>query len=145
MDNDLLPCPFCGGPVEFELTESIFPDPIHGFRKWYGVVCRNTENRGGTCAVSIRPSASKEAAIARWNSRTAQPAPAPVQTAPVDWNELTDLDRQQVFESLPDMLNGFLKTWGWVHFAKGIEQKCREKNSHPARPESNPKENQNDP
>jgi predicted Fe-S protein YdhL (DUF1289 family) len=45
------------------------------------------------------------------------------------WNELTDEDRQAAFNSLPDMLDGFLKTWGWLHFAKAIEAKCREKNA----------------
>lgn len=44
------------------------------------------------------------------------------------WTELTDEDRQRAFESLPDMLDGFLKTWGWLHFAKAIEAQCRAKN-----------------
>lgn len=44
------------------------------------------------------------------------------------WHELNDADRQKAFESLPDMLDGFLKTWGWLHFAKAIEAKCRQKN-----------------
>lgn len=48
--------------------------------------------------------------------------------AVAQWQELSDEDRQAVFDSLPDMLDGFLKKWGWLHFAKGIENKCREKN-----------------
>ncbi len=44
------------------------------------------------------------------------------------WVGLTDEDRQAVFESLPDALDGFLKLWGWPHFAKAIEIKVREKN-----------------
>jgi hypothetical protein len=44
------------------------------------------------------------------------------------WVELTDEDRKAVFDSLDGGLEGFLKTWGWLHFAKGIEAKCREKN-----------------
>lgn len=61
--DELKPCPFCGGPVELE-------QPISDrYRKFYGVVCRNTMNRGGTCAIEQRPSASKEAAIERWNRR----------------------------------------------------------------------------
>jgi hypothetical protein len=44
------------------------------------------------------------------------------------WVELTDEDRKAVFDSLDGGLDGFLKTWGWLHFAKGIEAKCREKN-----------------
>jgi hypothetical protein len=59
--HELLPCPFCGGEVELEQTIDR--------RKWWGVVCRNTINVGGSCAVQIAPSASKEAAISRWNMR----------------------------------------------------------------------------
>ena len=64
MTDHLLPCPFCGGPVYMERTVDE--------RKWYGIVCRNTLNRGGSCAVSIRPSASEEAAVERWNKRAWQ-------------------------------------------------------------------------
>lgn len=45
------------------------------------------------------------------------------------WVELTDDDRNRAFHSLPDMLEGFLKTWGWLHFANAIEAICREKNT----------------
>ena len=45
------------------------------------------------------------------------------------WVPLTDADRQRAFESMPDMLDGFLKTWGWLHFANAIEEICREKNA----------------
>lgn len=48
--------------------------------------------------------------------------------APVAWQELTDEDRKRAFNTLPDMLDGFLKTWGWLHFAKAIEAECRKKN-----------------
>ncbi|PPA72837.1 hypothetical protein C4E15_28140 [Achromobacter spanius] len=58
---DLKPCPFCGGLVDLERTIDE--------RSWWGVVCRNTLNLGGTCAVQIRPSTTKEAAIQRWNMR----------------------------------------------------------------------------
>lgn len=44
------------------------------------------------------------------------------------WNALTDEDRKAAFESLPDMLEGFMKKWGWLHFAKEIERRCYEKN-----------------
>lgn len=58
-------------------------------------------------------------------------APAP---QPAAWNALTDEDRERAMRSMPDMLGGFLKTWGWLHFAKAIEAICREKNLrvHPA-------------
>ena len=63
MTDKLLPCPFCGGPVKLE-------NPLGDqHRSWWGVVCRNTINLGGTCAIEQRPSASKEAAIERWNRR----------------------------------------------------------------------------
>lgn len=54
-------CPFCGVIPTLEKT-------IDG-RKWWGVVCRSAKNRGGTCAISSRPTASPEAAIERWNNR----------------------------------------------------------------------------
>lgn len=57
------------------------------------------------------------------------------QTSQIDprrqWVELTDDDRNRAFQSLPDMLEGFLKTWGWLHFANAIEAICREKNTSP--------------
>lgn len=46
------------------------------------------------------------------------------------WVELTDEDRQAAFESLPDMLEGFLKKWGWLHFSKALEDKLKEKNGY---------------
>jgi hypothetical protein len=69
MTKTLKPCPFCGGSVTLELaTEEYYH--FQSKRKFWGVVCRNTLNRGGSCAIQQRPSASKEAAIARWNMRT---------------------------------------------------------------------------
>lgn len=64
----LLPCPFCGGPVTLERAHES-RDEIYGEREWWGVVCRNTMNLGGTCAIEQRPSASQEAAVERWNRR----------------------------------------------------------------------------
>lgn len=61
MTAALLPCPFCGGPVKLEATRNSRP--------WWGVVCRNTLNLGGTCAIQQIPSGSAEAAVARWNRR----------------------------------------------------------------------------
>jgi hypothetical protein len=71
LDSLLSPCPFCGGPVRLERARNTY-DPLVGTRKWWGVICRNTTNRGGTCAIEQAPSASPEAAIDRWNLR-AQP------------------------------------------------------------------------
>lgn len=67
--KELKPCPFCGGLVELERAENT-RGGIYGERKWWGVVCRNTINRGGTCAIQQAPSASEDAAIDRWNMRT---------------------------------------------------------------------------
>lgn len=67
----LAPCPFCGGPVQLE-EASPTRDRLYGERRWYGVVCRNTTNIGGSCAMEQIPSASKESAIARWNRRASQ-------------------------------------------------------------------------
>ncbi|UXN73408.1 Lar family restriction alleviation protein [Devosia sp. A8/3-2] len=65
--SELLPCPFCGGAVFLERpTERPLHSPPD---EWWGVVCRNTENLGGTCAIQQRPSRTKEAAIDRWNTR----------------------------------------------------------------------------
>ena len=74
--TDLLPCPFCGGPVELESAPSTRSE-VYGKRDWWGVVCRNTINLGGTCAIYQIPSASKEAAIERWNRRAHLGHPEP--------------------------------------------------------------------
>lgn len=61
---ELKPCPFCGGSVRLEQPADRAPRD-----DWWGVVCRNTENLGGTCAIEQRPSRTKEAAVERWNRR----------------------------------------------------------------------------
>jgi hypothetical protein len=63
-DIKLKPCPFCGGEVEIETTLRAY-----SCRDWYGIVCRNTKNLGGTCALQIAPQASPEVAAKRWNMR----------------------------------------------------------------------------
>jgi hypothetical protein len=68
MTDTLKPCPFCGGPVKLEEAHPT-RDRMFGERRWWGVVCRNTTNLGGTCAIQQRPSASRGAAIERWNRR----------------------------------------------------------------------------
>jgi hypothetical protein len=67
-EQRLLPCPFCGGPVQLEKTRD-GTHPIYGRRSFYGVTCRNTTNLGGTCCMEQVPSASREAAVTRWNTR----------------------------------------------------------------------------
>ncbi len=77
---------------------------------------------GGVGPLVTRGQAEQQATVKE--SLTARPAQPAAQ-----WIELTDEDRQAVFESLPNALEGFLKLWGWLHFAKAIEAKLREKNS----------------
>jgi hypothetical protein len=76
MTTPLLPCPFCGGPVEIEQVGATV-NRYMGPRRWYGVTCRNAENRGGTCAMEIRPQASIEAATERWNMRDGKASDIP--------------------------------------------------------------------
>ena len=73
----LLPCPFCGGP---EAMEEAYPtrSSMYGERRWWGVICRNTINRGGSCAIQQIPSASIDAAAERWNHRAPLEARKPL-------------------------------------------------------------------
>lgn len=55
------------------------------------------------------------------------PVPSPregMQDEAREWIALTDDDRIDVMKSLPDAIDGFLKGWGWLHFAKAIEARC---------------------
>lgn len=70
MPDKLKPCPFCGGKVKLERPLDLLPNST----EWWGVVCRNTINLGGSCAIQQIPSRTKEAAIARWNMRAGKPA-----------------------------------------------------------------------
>lgn len=80
--TSLLPCPFCGAAVTLEEAQGTQRPE----RRFWGVVCRGTANRGGTCAIQQRPSASPEAAIERWNRRA---TPTPNELSP----EFTDTAR----------------------------------------------------
>jgi hypothetical protein len=60
-----------------------------------------------------------------WNVQPLHTYPPAAQRT---WVGLTDEDRQAAFESMPDMLDGFLKTWGWLHFSKALEAKLKHKN-----------------
>lgn len=62
----------------------------------------------------------------KMESLLAKTAASPQRT----WVGLTDEDRQAAFESMPNMLDGFLKTWGWLHFSKAIEAKLKQKNGY---------------
>ena len=78
--SEMKPCPFCGGPVELERTVGSY-ERVRNGRPFWGVVCRNTINLGGTCAIQQIPSASEEAAIERWNRRAQLEASADAEDA----------------------------------------------------------------
>jgi hypothetical protein len=66
--TEFLPCPFCSGPVKLESVTTKYSQE-HGNREFWGIVCRNTFNEGGSCCMEQVPSASQEAAVNRWNMR----------------------------------------------------------------------------
>lgn len=70
-----------------------------------------------------------------WSRMLTSAPPAP---SVGGWVELTDEDRERAMRSMPDMLEGFMKTWGWLHYAKAIEAICREKNALPQPPKEKP-------
>lgn len=74
---ELLPCPFCGGPVTIERTLN-----NRSNRRWWGIICRNTINLGGTYDVQICPQVSPEAAAQRWNMRNGVNHTKPADTHP---------------------------------------------------------------
>jgi hypothetical protein len=82
--EELKPCPFCGGAVELEQANS------RGAHRGWGVVCRNTINLGGTCAIEQIPSASREAATERWNRRAAASAQATATPVPTEFVGVED-------------------------------------------------------
>jgi hypothetical protein len=46
------------------------------------------------------------------------------------WQMLSDDDRIEVLNTMPDYMDGFCKTWGWLNFSKATEKKIIEKNRH---------------
>lgn len=111
--NKLEPCPFCGGAVELERTTGEY-ERHHGQREWWGVVCRNTINVGGTCAIQQIPSASKEAAVERWNRRT--PAKREASTEPSAHALIAECNAVQ---EVPFDLRQRLKAWLAAQPARG--------------------------
>lgn len=88
-----------------------------------------TEGRLTLVKVGKRASAVPADSLREFMDKASTSADVPQGAEAAQWNALTDEDRQAAFESLPDMLDGFLKKWGWLHFAKEIERRCREKNT----------------
>jgi hypothetical protein len=110
--SNLKPCPFCGGQVQLERAH-VRRDLIHGERQFWGVVCRNTANVGGSCCMEQVPSASKEAAIGRWNMR----APSgeddkrrldALEAAKGDWGDCWCVMRL-------DDGSPYIRPWRWAH------------------------------
>lgn len=115
---ELKPCPFCGGPVKLEQTTQWY-DSVHGQRQFWGVVCRNTRGPGGTCAIEQRPSASEDAAIARWNNRAPTPAASP---EPIDDDTATVMEAFDFGQFSGDMLCGVLAGGAARGIAKSTQQ-----------------------
>lgn len=82
MNDELLPCPFCGSKAEIERTEERFEYGIGGpysvMEYGYYVYC--TQCGGGTNVVDVPPS-DYDAAVKEWNRR----APALASEVVPDW------------------------------------------------------------
>lgn len=128
--EQLKPCPFCGGDVQLETVKS-------RAGTLYGVVCRNTTNRGCTCAMEQVPSRSAEAAIARWNMRKpedelrAQLAQAQDENKRLKrgfYQEVTDADLKKIsdYVSDPGLPKGAFLRQDAYDLANFTEHMCRE-------------------
>ncbi len=100
---ELKACPFCGGPVKLEKA-----DIGRSSKEWFGVVCRNTKNVGGSCCMEQVASRTKEAAIARWNQRP--PVAGLAELTPKQWGDLyeaianTNLSDEAIFTAAREFL-----------------------------------------
>lgn len=62
MENELLPCPFCGGEAELHPSYDMETDSVDGWFAW----CNNKECE---CAPETREHFTESEAIAAWNTR----------------------------------------------------------------------------
>lgn len=46
-----------------------------------------------------------------------------------EWSAMTMEEVENIISKLPGGIEGFLKGWGWMHFAREVEKLCQEKNS----------------
>ena len=46
-----------------------------------------------------------------------------------EWNSPTLAEVEDIVTNMPGGLDGFLKGWGWLQFAREVEKLCQEKNS----------------
>ncbi len=113
---ELLPCPFCGGPVALERAHQQNHEHL-GQRQFWGVKCRNTINLGGTCAIEQVPSASPEAAITRWNRRAPLPPPIVEPVAYADPQAFANFASARVDGSKGA---GYSREWMWANSGAGL-------------------------
>ena len=45
------------------------------------------------------------------------------------WNSPTIAEVESIVTNMPEGLEGFLKGWGWLQFAREVEKLCQEKNT----------------
>ena len=102
------------------------PAPVQEPVAWPCVIAE-ADFEQNTITLEMKCSDYKVGAGQHWLHTTPPIVAAPL-AAQKPWAGLTEEDRKAAFESLPDMLDGFLKTWGWLHFSKAIEAKLKEKN-----------------
>ena len=46
-----------------------------------------------------------------------------------EWNSPTLEEVESIVTNMPGGLDGFLKGWGWLQFAREVEKLCKEKNA----------------
>ena len=55
--------------------------------------------------------------------------PEPTLIKQTDWNSPTLEEVESIVTNMPGGLDGFLKGWGWLQFAREVEKLCKEKNA----------------
>ena len=55
--------------------------------------------------------------------------PEPTLSNQTEWNSPTLAEVESIITNMPGGLDGFLKGWGWLQFAREVEKLCQEKNS----------------
>ena len=55
--------------------------------------------------------------------------PEPTLSTQPNWNSPTLAEVESIVTNMPGGLDGFLKGWGWLQFAREVEKLCQDKNS----------------
>ena len=55
--------------------------------------------------------------------------PEPILSNQTEWNSPTLAEVEDIVTNMPGGLDGFLKGWGWLQFAREVEKLCKEKNA----------------